>query len=139
MTHKPNKMNDQRQELFNHLSNEHDLTCLESELDLIISIVESTKYETVRSGYAKISRVTDTTPKSELIPFIMAFHKEFNGKEWTENNFWIGLSTWMEDGPSQLLKRKEQIEEVYSMDECVFEYCPNPDHCKFETKCQNPL
>lgn len=41
--------------------------------------------------------------------------------------------------PSQLLERKEQIEEVYSMDECVFEYCPNPDHCKFETKCQNPL
>lgn len=32
---------EQRQELFNHLQNEHDLTCLESELDYIINICQS--------------------------------------------------------------------------------------------------
>ena len=42
---------------------------------------------------------------------------------------------WMRD---QMRASNPKEGEYYSMDECVFEYCPNPDHCKFETKCQNP-
>jgi len=33
-------MKDPRQELFNHLQNEHQLTCLETEMDDIINIVQ---------------------------------------------------------------------------------------------------
>lgn len=94
-----------RQELSDHLLNEHGLICLESELDLIINIVESHTYTPTR-------QISDEEIEEEFLEP----KKQFT----IRNNGFMQGAKWMRDQPLPT-KRESEGERTFTVTEILKE------------------